>query len=61
MAGTAGTAGAAFSDTAPNASKNVFVPMGNDKFCTSPEPKLPYQYGKRNGHLMPIVNIDILN
>jgi len=32
--------------------------MGNGKFCTSPNPKLPYQYGKQNRHLIPIADLE---
>jgi len=43
------------------ASAAVFVLKGDGKFCTSPEPKLPDQYGKRNRYLILTVDINISN
>jgi len=44
-----------------HASAAVFVPKKDGKFCTSPEPKLPDQYSKRNRHLILIVDVNISN
>jgi len=41
--------------------RGSFCSKGDGKFCTSQEPKLLDQFGKRNRHLILIVDINISN